>query len=1092
MQRNNKTDKSNLENTKKKDINNSDEDDLIFENLSIDNASLAAGIEDEINAKINSFSKIHFDDSIVPSTSTDHKVKFRDCYSVPNATLAAGINYDDSSDTNIICKSIEYYNNVFNNGPAYRRINPYPHISIRQGYYNPSNRHNSMMDYISKSQPMNGSNNLLSQYTKFHQGSGKLKSNGQDQYENLNSKDIDEKFHNTRSSNSIPVNRPRSLFNSAYSISPVSSPKSVHSIIFDPNINIIPSFKGKKQVHSHHHHPSTSSNGIRSNSFSFHPMSTNSHYISITQTLNMNIEENNNNKLKEYVEDDNDDNENEPLMMSSHQYPSDVRNNNNASLTKKAIHAKRRLSHSHISQSPKGSIYGSYSSSIFGSIPMSSTILAKTSQYIPDASLPYLVKTINSHLVNNEDYTENINKVYNLKGGDVARDIYNFNEKIKRTILSKRSKSEPNLYELNKKNENDFNISDISTPGGFRREFMSSNAKKQGKAPPNWITSNFIDFLALYGHYAGDDDFDEDYYSEGYDSSSDWDIESEADSEMNLLSSHKYDDTNKNFFDDKKLNIIETQSSYEVLEGVGHSHGSEYKSKINIEIDNMNENTPLLNVNMSQNTINPRKNRKYRKNNVPSQTGTASEGKTMFLLLKAFIGTGILFLPKAFSNGGMLFSLISLAFSGWLTYFTMILLIRCSEHIGGSYGDIGKQLFGKPFKIMIQGSIALTQSGFCCAYIIFVLQSVKSIISTVGNGSLIIPDWVIITAQVLIYIPLSWIRKIQNFSITSLVADVFILIGLVYIISSDLFIISSNGHSNNYTLFNSDKFPLFLGTAIFAYEGIGLIIPLQRSMKEPEKFPKVLRNSMYIISLAMFIVGGLSYYIFGDDVHTIIFMNVFPDSIVGTVVRALYTLAIVFSFPLTCYSGIHIIEPLFIPRRKPFKSFGLKRKRKAQMNYGSINQRSSSEMLMTMNNNNNNTSEENNELENEKLNQNLSLSSNNNENSNNNSNSTSHGHRRKRDTGKNSQFIKWMKNVFRAVFVSCLGVIAYYGASNLDNFVSIIGSSCCIPLMFIYPAMLHYYGVAEKPSEKMTDIGVIIFGVISTIWITKLSLEEWK
>ncbi|ORY37740.1 hypothetical protein LY90DRAFT_459332 [Neocallimastix californiae] len=571
---------------------------------------------------------------------------------------------------------------------------------------------------------------------------------------------------------------------------------------------------------------------------------------------------------------------------------------------------------------------------------MSSTILAKTSQYIPDASLPYLVKTINSHLVNNEDYTENINKVYNLKGGDVARDIYNFNEKIKRTILSKRSKSEPNLYELNKKNENDFNISDISTPGGFRREFMSSNAKKQGKAPPNWITSNFIDFLALYGHYAGDDDFDEDYYSEGYDS-------------------------------------------------------SKYKSKINIEIDNMNENTPLLNVNMSQNTINPRKNRKYRKNNVPSQTGTASEGKTMFLLLKAFIGTGILFLPKAFSNGGMLFSLISLAFSGWLTYFTMILLIRCSEHIGGSYGDIGKQLFGKPFKIMIQGSIALTQSGFCCAYIIFVLQSVKSIISTVGNGSLIIPDWVIITAQVLIYIPLSWIRKIQNFSITSLVADVFILIGLVYIISSDLFIISSNGHSNNYTLFNSDKFPLFLGTAIFAYEGIGLIIPLQRSMKEPEKFPKVLRNSMYIISLAMFIVGGLSYYIFGDDVHTIIFMNVFPDSIVGTVVRALYTLAIVFSFPLTY-------------------------------------------------------------------------------------------------TGKNSQFIKWMKNVFRAVFVSCLGVIAYYGASNLDNFVSIIGSSCCIPLMFIYPAMLHYYGVAEKPSEKMTDIGVIIFGVISTIWITKLSLEEWK
>ena len=50
-------------------------------------------------------------------------------------------------------------------------------------------------------------------------------------------------------------------------------------------------------------------------------------------------------------------------------------------------------------------------------------------------------------------------------------------------------------------------------------------------------------------------------------------------------------------------------------------------------------------------------------------------------------------------------------------------------------------------------------------------------------------------------------------------------------------------------------------------KGIGLIIPLQRSMREPEKFPKVLKKSMFIIFTAMFIVGGLSYYIFGDEVN---------------------------------------------------------------------------------------------------------------------------------------------------------------------------------------------------------------------------------
>lgn len=1110
MQGNDKYSNQNFENGKNKNSNGQEEEQLIFDNISIGNATCDAGIDinEEMNACINLYGNIHFDDSVIPSNNNvSPRVKFRDCYSVPNATLAAGIDFEDTFDSGAIMKSVEYYNNIFNSG-TFKRTNRLPPNSNSRIYYNPSNRHNSMMDYISKSHPLNGGSNLLAQYMKYHQKPETIESKNSNTFNSSSKMDKgknleDYKEGSSLNAKSIPMNRMNSPYNAAYSASPISSPKSVHSIIFDPSINTIPSYKDKKQFHSHHHYPSISSNDAKpSTSSSLHPMDLNP-TISMNQNpLNINTKINDNDYNEEY-DNENDienDNENVPLMMKTHDnyYHSPNAIEINASPIKKTIHAKRRTSRPPPSSYGTSSYYGSYSSSKFGTSPISSSVLAKTSQYIPDASLPNLVKTINSHLVSDDDSVENINKIYNLKGGDVARDIYNFNEKIKRSILSKRSKSEPNLYELNKKKENDFNISEISIPGGFRREFITTNAKKQGKAPPHWITGNFIDFLALYGHYAGDDDFDEDYYSDDYDIIDEWDNESEI-SEIEMNHKNNYDIY---IDEDEKLNLLETQSSFEVLEGLGH--GPENKSKISIEINEINENTPLLEGNISQSSISHRKNKKHKKNNSSTQTGTASEGKTMFLLLKAFIGTGILFLPRAFSNGGMLFSLVSLAFSGWLTYFTMILLIRCSEKFGGSYGDIGKYLFGKPFKIMIQGSIALTQSGFCCAYIIFVLQSVQSIISSITNNSLIIPDWAIIAVQVLIYIPLSWIRKIQNFSFTSLIADVFILIGLIYIISSDVLIISNQGPSNNFSLFNSEKFPLFLGTAIFAFEGIGLIIPLQRSMREPEKFPKVLKNSMYIISLAMFIVGSLSYYIFGDDVNTIIFMSVFPNSVIGTIVRALYTLAIVFSFPLTCYSGIHIIEPLFIPRRRPFKSFSLKKKR---MKYASINQKSSTEMLVNSLNNSNsnlnylspspvtNTLLEGGEIGDKGLTSSTSnsiLIDNDNDNNQYQNQSHSRSHHRKRDTGKNSKIIKWMKNMFRTVFVSCLGLIAYYGASNLDNFVSIIGSFCCIPLMFIYPAILHYRGVAEKTSEKMADVAVIIFGIISTIWITKLSLEEWK
>jgi len=232
-------------------------------------------------------------------------------------------------------------------------------------------------------------------------------------------------------------------------------------------------------------------------------------------------------------------------------------------------------------------------------------------------------------------------------------------------------------------------------------------------------------------------------------------------------------------------------------------------------------------------------------------------------------------------------------------------------------------------------------------------------------------------------------------------------------------------------------------------------------------------------------------------------MDVYPDSVIGTFVRALYTLAIIFSFPLTCYSGIHIIEPLFIPRQRPFKSFHLKSKRNMVTNYASITpNRSSSEMHVNSkamdnlhgesasisNHSYNITQEE--TRERKSASKPLTPSSSYSSFSNNNHSRSRN--RKKRDTGKNSKVIKWMKNIFRAVFVTSLGIISYYGASNLDNFVSIIGSFACIPLMFIYPALLHYRGVAETPKERMIDITIIIFGVIATIWITKLSLDEWK
>ena len=80
------------------------------------------------------------------------------------------------------------------------------------------------------------------------------------------------------------------------------------------------------------------------------------------------------------------------------------------------------------------------------------------------------------------------------------------------------------------------------------------------------------------------------------------------------------------------------------------------------------------------------------------------------MLLKAFVGTGVLFLPQAFKNGGMGFSICLLVFLGYLNLYCMNLLVETSRAMGGlSFGDLAGELFGEWFKHLVLGSIAISQ-----------------------------------------------------------------------------------------------------------------------------------------------------------------------------------------------------------------------------------------------------------------------------------------------------------------------------------------------------------------------------------------------
>nr|UJH94502.1 Avt3 [Starmerella bombicola] len=584
---------------------------------------------------------------------------------------------------------------------------------------------------------------------------------------------------------------------------------------------------------------------------------------------------------------------------------------------------------------------------------------------------PELVQKVGRHLVPEEQPFDSLQ----LQSGDITREIYNW-QREHRTSEGQVKRGRSRSFDLRPEGHPEVGQArDMLVPGGFRREFvathdnesvyshsapdgqsygatgsttMASRRSTEASAPnerPQVFTRNFIEFLSLYGHFAG--------------------LELEDIEEDN-------------------------EEDEEQLSGT-------------------DERAPLLRSRHQQRLSQQAK-------------GQASTTETVLLLLKSFVGTGVLFLPRAFYNGGLLFSSIVLVFVSFVSYWCFLLLIEAKHFSKAtSFGDIGGALFGDRTRQIILGSIVVSQIGFASAYIVFVAENLRSFWDNVrsvdvsslfagssnsaGNGALLSISTLIVL-QLVVFLPLSMIRDIAKLGFTALVADAFILAGLIYLYSWSGVTLLTQGVAD-VRMFNSSKWTLFIGTAVFTYEGIGLIIPIQESMRKPQKFPIVLGSVMVGITVIFVSVGALLYAATGSKVETVILLNL-PRGQLTNTVQLLYSLAILLSTPLQLFPAIRILETAIFVR-----------------------------------------------------------------------------------SGKYSAKVKWQKNIFRFALVFLTGVVAYCGADDLDKFVALIGSVACVPLVYIYPPILHMKVAAPYSFAFYADAVLAVFGACIMGYTSFTTAMSW-
>ncbi|KAK2373288.1 Amino acid transporter avt3a [Trifolium repens] len=305
----------------------------------------------------------------------------------------------------------------------------------------------------------------------------------------------------------------------------------------------------------------------------------------------------------------------------------------------------------------------------------------------------------------------------------------------------------------------------------------------------------------------------------------------------------------------------------------------------------------------------------------------SSQFKTCANIFISIVGAGVLGLPYTFKTTGYATGLIMLFVVAFLTYHCMLLLVntrRKLESIMGfskikSFGDLGFTICGPFGRFSVDAMIVLSQAGFCVSYLIFIASTLSFLVAGNSTGESV-PVFLGLTPKVLFLwgcfpfqLGLNSIKTLTHLAPLSIFADAVDITAKSVVMVEDVFEFMQN-RPNLEAFKGFSVFFYGIGVAVYAFEGIGMVLPLECETKDKEKFGRVLGIAMGLISVLFGAFGALGYFAFGEETKDIITNNL-GQGLISIVVQLGLCINLFITFPLMMNPVYEVFERRFYDSR---------------------------------------------------------------------------------------------------------------------------------------------------------------------------------